>query len=419
MLASTSTTFELPDAVETDGQVYSIPVGRIPTTLWPDGRWCLEANMFLVDLARGGRSTFGRGGTIATYASQLKHLVRFCAARELDFVNISDGDFGEFVRFLTNEPNVDYGQGKARTDNVTLQIGRLCLNFMEFLGEFIGNSGLVGPTGQIRARKERVIDFRGGRGRGNTTQVWTHHSFPAKSTFNKRSPIDRDSIERLREAAAENSSSTFLLKRRLIMILLLEMTGCRRAELVSITIKSVKAALQMKVPSLRVLSVKRGGNRTGERLIRMRREVIEFVDEYIRINRRPLIRATCGSNDDDGFLFVNARTGKQLTAEYIGCELYKLRRLAGLEGRAHAHMFRHRFITMQFVRMIEQHNFENEDEFRKALINTAALKQKMIQWTGHRSQESLDHYIDLAFGEVAGFQEKLEKMFGTPCRNLT
>jgi len=66
-------------------------------------------------------------------------------------------------------------------------------------------------------------------------------------------------------------------------------------------------------------------------------------------------------------------------------------------------MFRHRFITKLFVTLIEQHEFENTDSFRRALLDIESLKQKVMQWTGHTRMESLDTYIHLAFEEIANF----------------
>lgn len=55
-------------------------------------------------------------------------------------------------------------------------------------------------------------------------------------------------------------------------------------------------------------------------------------------------------------------------------------------------MFRNRFITKLFVALIEQHEFENPDSFRRALLDTETIKQKIQQWTGHANLSSLDVY---------------------------
>lgn len=67
-------------------------------------------------------------------------------------------------------------------------------------------------------------------------------------------------------------------------------------------------------------------------------------------------------------------------------------------------MFRHRFITKLFVALIEQHDIQNKDDFRRALLDVEAMKQKVQQWTGHTSPASLEIYTNLAFEEVANFK---------------
>jgi hypothetical protein len=70
-------------------------------------------------------------------------------------------------------------------------------------------------------------------------------------------------------------------------------------------------------------------------------------------------------------------------------------------------MFRHRFITKLFVSLIEQHTYENEDDFRRALLDGESLKRKVQEYTGHTSIKSLEPYIHLAFEEVAKFGSTL------------
>jgi hypothetical protein len=66
-------------------------------------------------------------------------------------------------------------------------------------------------------------------------------------------------------------------------------------------------------------------------------------------------------------------------------------------------MFRHRFITKLFVWLINQHNIENEDSFRRLLLDGNAMREKVRQWTGHANLASLDTYIHMAFDEAANF----------------
>lgn len=73
-------------------------------------------------------------------------------------------------------------------------------------------------------------------------------------------------------------------------------------------------------------------------------------------------------------------------------------------------LVRHRFITKQFVNLIKQYNYENQDQFRKTLLDTNTLKQKIQQMTGHQNLKSLDVYIDLAFNEIFNTKVVLDKV---------
>ena len=62
------------------------------------------------------------------------------------------------------------------------------------------------------------------------------------------------------------------------------------------------------------------------------------------------------------------------------------------------------------MNLIKQYKCENQDQFRKALLDTNTLKQKIQQMTGHQNLNSLDVYIDLAFNEVFNSKTVLDKV---------
>lgn len=113
---------------------------------------------------------------------------------------------------------------------------------------------------------------------------------------------------------------------------------------------------------------------------------------------------------DHGYLFINEHNGEKSFDTVISNDVNVLKKVANIEGQACAHMFRHRFITKQFVNLIKQYKYENQDQFRKALLDTNTLKQKIQQMTGHQNLNSLDVYIDLAFNEVFNSKTVLDKV---------
>ncbi len=67
-------------------------------------------------------------------------------------------------------------------------------------------------------------------------------------------------------------------------------------------------------------------------------------------------------------------------------------------------MFRHAFITNLFVLLIKRHEFENQEDFRRALLNSRQFIVEVMLWTGHRDAASVERYIHLAFGKLAGYE---------------
>lgn len=65
-------------------------------------------------------------------------------------------------------------------------------------------------------------------------------------------------------------------------------------------------------------------------------------------------------------------------------------------------------LTKLFVALIEQHEYENGDDFRRALLDGETLKRKVQEYTGHTSISSLEPYIHLAFEEAAKFGTTLD-----------
>jgi hypothetical protein len=60
--------------------------------------------------------------------------------------------------------------------------------------------------------------------------------------------------------------------------------------------------------------------------------------------------------------------------------------------------------------LIKKYNYENQDQFRKALLDTNTLKQKIQQMTGHQNLNSLNVYINLAFNKIFNTKVVLDKV---------
>jgi|CXWL01.1.fsa_nt_gi site-specific recombinase XerD len=404
----TARTFELPSYVDRTHKVLTVSAQDIPLLEWPDGRWCLPANVYMLELYHRGLSRRNRGGTLFTYATNISHLLRYCYDNQVDVIDLTDNQFTLFVKMLQGERRSGDPNLHVRDANSVIAVGRNCLDFLSSVGRLYQDCTVIGPNGRIRAQ-EKVFEIRlsgGRRGKGRIRRTyWHHRAFPTPDPKNRRLPISTEVVRKLREAVLPLGGSIFVRRRRYAMLTLLEITGARRSEVAAMTVESVYQASRMEHPMLNVLTIKRKGGADEYRLIPIARHNIVHLIEFIEVHRRRIVRTTCGLDRDDGYLLLSETTGRNLRANMLNQEIGKLKKQAGITGKVCPHMFRHQFITKLFIALIEQHQVTNEDEFRRAMLDTETMKQKIQQWTGHKDLSSLDVYINLAFEEVTDFKK--------------
>ena len=378
---------------------------NLPHIVFPDNTPCMIANLYMLSLLeRKGRrnrplSRRGRnGGTIGDYAGKIAQLIRFCYFKNVPFQQLNDELFTDFISSLRKERDSRNPKHKRKTENTISNTGRVCLDFLDFIGNFYGEVNFVGKNGVIRGEKKSLVH----PGKKTPTFYWDHHSFFWAGRKVTRKPVSQENIEKLYDAIYEMESSKFIVKRREMQISCLENTGARRGEIADITVEDVQAASIMDEPMLRLLTLK---NDSGERMIPVSRMFINDLLKFIRINRAPVIRRTIGKEKDHGWLFISETTGKKLSAETLTTEMYNIRTFAKIEEQVCNHMFRHAFCTNLFVLLIERHEFENEDKFRQQLIGQETFKAEVIQYTGHKLPTSLDVYIKRAFARISGYRK--------------
>lgn len=387
--------FSLPLAIKADRTVVTSNAENVPLLFWPDGRWCLHANLYMLRLYHKGLSRRGRGGTLLSYAANLSHLIRFCHLNSTEFIDLTDNQFILFIRSLGTSAT-------TRDNNSIIAIARTCLDFLSVVADFHEDTSFLGPQGRISAFKKES------RRSKITTVCWHHRSLPNPSPKKKRLPISSVNSIRLREAISTLPSSTYVRKRRYVLLKLLEVTGARRAEINSLTVASVLEAAAMPKPLLKLVTVKR--REAHHRFIPIAMHDLAFLLEFITKNRKAVIRRTCGFSADEGYLLVNENTGRRLSDNTITQEISTLANAAFIEGQVCPHMFRHSFITKLFVALIHQHKIDDKDHFRQLIFDAEALKQQVQQWTGHRSMSSLEPYIHLAFNELGKLSPNLNSV---------
>ena len=410
-----SESFQAPLYLDSRERLVAVAADGLPFLQWPDGSWCFEGNRFIRELFDRGLKRKPRGGSLAIAAGQISHLLRYCWSSRIHPLSLSDNEFSTFIGRLITEADPRQEGARARNCSTVIDIGRRCLEFLCSVGHHSGNTQFVGASGQIRANRRTLVVRTNGRNvrEGKRTLTYWHHSaFPQPDPKSARGPIAKACIDKLRASAIDSCRQTLQADRthpayvtlhkrdrRLTSLLLLECTGGRRYEVVLLKVESVRQAERMSSPMLEVQTVKK--KTPVKRLVPISRVDLKAIVDYIDYSRNPLLRKL--AVPDHGFLLVSSVTGLPIAANTLTNEVRDLAILAGITEKASPHLFRHRFITKVFVRLIEQHQLENPDQLRRLLLDAEGLKRKVMELTGHTSLASVENYIHMAFDEVSSF----------------
>ncbi|WP_028627168.1 tyrosine-type recombinase/integrase [Metapseudomonas resinovorans] len=386
---------------------------NMPFMKWPDGSPCLQANAYMINIrmqsGRGGNgpSRLGsKGGTFGEYAGQISHLIRFCYYNKLDFIALSDDDFCEFIDGLRTETKLNNSSQLKRNERTITNIGRRCLSFLSHVGEINLTHNFVGIGGTISIQMVDSIFHRNGKAFKRSSIH--HRSFRTASAKKTRKPIGEATIAKLRDAIDEMSTSEFLCNRRHLMISLFEELGARRGEIQPITVAQIQAASKLKKPIILITTLKRGG--TGlTRELPLSPPLIEDLLTYIRGDRRDIMKRF-EDTPDHGFLFVTERGGRPLGIDTLTTEFSLIRRAAGIEEQACAHLFRHAFCTNIVANLIAETQALSPDSFRQTLMTNKMLAERAMSMSGHATLESLLDYVDAAFRVKSKFEQVIHNV---------
>ncbi|MBM6443436.1 site-specific integrase [Pseudomonas sp. MIL9] len=383
---------------------------NIPFMSWPNGSPCIIGNLYMLTLfnrkGRGGARGLSRsgdgGGTMGDYAAKLGQLLRLCYRDSRDPVMLNDGNFGDYIEELRVEPSPKNPSVAKRTEDSITEIGRVWLDFLGFVGRLHGYNDFVSPDGRIRA-ETKTFEFIDGFGNKSKRTYLVHHSFGPPARRKSRNPITTEQIIFLKETSRKSQDSNFVKARRSLLIDVLTDTGARRSEIANLMIDDVKTAKAMAQPTLRMTTLKRGGEKVF-RQVPVTPTLLQLLDTFIEKQRRTIMKQVYRDRKDHRFFFVSETTGKPLTSKTLYNEIYKIKTLSGIESQICPHMFRHRFVTEYFIDFVQQHQINNPDDFRKTLLlNTTIFKEEVIQWTGHINASSINTYLHLALAALSDY----------------
>lgn len=362
-----------------------LPAGRIAAVYWPSGLSCWPINAYLISLLRANSAP----SSVATYAAELSHLVRFVARLDIEFEQLTDDRLLEFAGWLRERPG-------SKTSG--RQVNRIILRVIDFLLWFqqrlVLDRPIIGEDGDGAAI---TIEFRHTRLRGRVFERRSHPAVGPPNVARVVRPISSKNIETLMAQASSMPTSSFVRARDLAMLKLLTDSGMRRQELVWVTVPALRAARD-NGGRLDVRCAKRRGNPTRQVVVPP--DTIASVNRFIDIQRALLFvrrKKLNRGSDDAGWAFCSV-SGEQLAPVTVTQTIGRLRRGAGIKERATAHMFRHRWITLQVAKRLES----VRSDIPLGLDALTTILSRLASMTGHASINSLWTYVDWAFDEIQG-----------------
>ena len=401
----TSDSHKIPYAIDYNGVIITVEGDNIPVMFWPDGTVCWEANLFILDQYRKKRSRKNKGGSLLTNAKNISHLIRYCYENKVDLYNLTDNNFKMFVNRLKAEPLSRISVNKVREINHIATIARYSLRFLANIDMRLPGQRLMD---QVRGYMKQMRRKNNRTGKEIMISYWHHDSIPIDTLPRNRQPISYEAIIKLHEANASIDCSSFLYRRRYVLLTLLEVTGGRRYEVAHIKVEDILKAA--KTGELSLITVKKSRS-SVERYVPFSSVDAKVVQEYISFYRKPLIKRTLGLVNDHGYLFVTEAKGTKLSVNTLGNEIWYIAKEAKIDNEEiNNHVFRHRYITRQFILLIQAHDLKNLVDVKKLLLSSVDLKIKVMQWSGHGSEEAVDRYIHLAFEELANVNDTFDAL---------
>lgn len=411
------------------GTFYPLPklVPAVFSFRWPNKRCCILVELYLEDRTNEATVRSLDGGSLKTEVSHLTHLVRFCWSRKIDFWDLSNMDFMDFVTALMDEKHPkDKSISKRNNDTVELIIDT-SLRFLRFLQDkiFIGKT-FVGPHDEnpnIPLKKKVVTDHR-----GNQRTIYKYDFSPPPSTPKPKKPISRDLRNRLWTAVSEMSDPgkkskyyvnrfrteehllielNYLKKRRELFLELLEATGARPGELARVSV-SVNSECHGN-GNLVLTTLKRRRAVDPERKFPLDPGVAMKVELFIHKTRADLLTRLGNSSincDPRDRLFLCSKKGTPLSETSLEKEFQRIVSMAGItDQQACISMFRHRFITNMTKLHLKDFLSEHEDKTRSSMneADYRTILKRVAVFTDHGDENSLWNYIDLAWDELGVF----------------
>lgn len=425
----------IPEGVdESLGKVrlHYLDIPALAFTYWPDFRPCLPINMYLLDMVGGWT-----GNTPVTFASELTHLIRYCASVRKGFDQLDDEDIYQFIEYLRNAFRYEDPTERVRNDNTIRNILHRVFSFLEWfqVSLYHGGAPIIGEQscGALIAYETRF-------NYAEKKYYYSHRYMPQAISREPKMPIALKVIENIEEAIHERGRidtypesvvrryravpgfleaiSDYLYQRRIFMIWMFKRTGLRPAELAALPLEENLDAFRTHViriptlkrrkhkPPLRMFPI---SDKDGRKLLRYFSARRKWIDLCISRNLVP-------ADPKSMFLATSAgRWGQAIGKGALVKDFEFICNIAGYrDEQVCFSMFRHRFITIEVLAHLRylqglKGQSLTDHELRSIL-------ERIRTKTGHGGIESLWHYIHLAErlgGVWDGIDQEIERLHGS------
>ena len=396
--------------------IHNIKISSFPFMRWPNGRPCEAINMYLLDM-----KILVTGDTLKTYASELSHLVRYCFQNNIAFDSLTDSYIYDFSKELQNERSLRYPTERARNNNTVRKIISRSLLYLQWY-----QKNLLSPNSKRLIDEKRyspniVITIKSNPHKRQGNTYITHRAMPTSVSQEPKHPISQSIIENIElmveklSTLEEQSEKTlrkyqhdldgyksqleYIRARRRFMIWLLKRTGLRPSEMVEINIADHYDILKTK--RIIIPTKKRRKEIAPKRSFPITLKDSATFKRYLTVRERFLTHLEEKGIQVEQSLFLGS-DGKSIKKGSLEKDFSRLVKACGYEDvQACFSMFRHRFITYEVIVHLKE--FMSGSGKTRQIMTDAdyrSILKRVSTKTGHGSEESLWHYIDLAWDEL-------------------
>lgn len=430
-----------------NSNIYELKIPATFSMRWPDGKPCTAVELFLNYLIDERNYTIREhdGGSLKVIVSDLTHIIRFCWTKKKGFTELYDEDFHEFVSYLSEEKDTNNPHSYKRdSDTVTRIINNTIELFFWIQKNLQVDTTLVGirsdnPNITLKCKESYKTKY-------NDDSVRLYYPYqPTNETKSIKRPISRkiklslwDSVSYMSDPKSGGSrimkqskshhlglqKLEFLKKRREILLDLLETTGARPGELISLRASDLENCTDTQ--TIKLPSLKRRRGRDPIREIPIDPAVAIKLELFIHKHRCDLLinlRKNGSFPDPQDRLFISCNNGNPITKDAINKEFQRIVYNSGVTQKTCMSLFRHRFITNMVKIHLRAFLNDNQGSGKLAMTDSdyRTILKKVATFTGHANEMSLLNYIDLAWDELGIFDyvEPANKLLNAVEKSLT